>query len=220
MAAAAPAFTCFFPPAPRPSPLLSTGHMHAKCVSPLLCRVRMFPSLHLPCTLHNALPPNPHPTPSTRSPGRFQGHFTDKGYNAIQLAYASNCWVRNVRINSSDNGLFAYSTSFTTVDSEFCSWSLQARRARVPCASLQQRPARLSPRVRPCACPACLPAHSPAQHPYLLPACMPAWRACMQQGCRALFQRHSRYGASRLSPSACHRMHASTPPPAPPHLQT
>ncbi|PSC76865.1 band 7 [Micractinium conductrix] len=51
-----------------------------------------------------------------RNPGRFQGHFTDKGYNAIQLAYASNCWVRNVRINSSDNGLFAYSTSFTTVD--------------------------------------------------------------------------------------------------------
>ena len=82
----------------------------------------------------------PHPP----SPGRFQGHFTDKGYNAIQLAYAANCWVRNVRIQNADNGLLVSSTNFVTVDGE-CGWCCQhlvlAGNGSQPAVERQMRPA-------------------------------------------------------------------------------
>ena len=36
----------------------------------------------------------------------YEGHFTELGFNAITLVNVAHCWVRNVRVSSSDSGLF------------------------------------------------------------------------------------------------------------------
>ncbi len=36
----------------------------------------------------------------------YKGHFTELGYNAIDLRNACHCWVRDVRIHNSDSGIY------------------------------------------------------------------------------------------------------------------
>ncbi|EFN60135.1 hypothetical protein CHLNCDRAFT_133527 [Chlorella variabilis] len=50
-----------------------------------------------------------------RKSGRYNGHHSDRGYNAIQLVNVSNCWVRNVGIENADNGIFVTESEFVTV---------------------------------------------------------------------------------------------------------
>lgn len=38
--------------------------------------------------------------------GRYQGHFTELGYNAIALSGVAHCWVRDIRAVNADSGLF------------------------------------------------------------------------------------------------------------------
>jgi hypothetical protein len=45
----------------------------------------------------------------------YEGHFTELGYNAIAFYRAVNCWVRNIRIQHADSGLFIRGR-FNTVD--------------------------------------------------------------------------------------------------------
>lgn len=40
--------------------------------------------------------------PSTK----YEGHFTEIGFNTIAINQAADCWVRNVRIRNSDSGIF------------------------------------------------------------------------------------------------------------------
>lgn len=37
---------------------------------------------------------------------KTQPHFGERGYNGIQVSGAANCWVRNVRIDNADSGIF------------------------------------------------------------------------------------------------------------------
>jgi len=39
-------------------------------------------------------------------PTRYEGHFTEVGFNAIAISQAADCWVRNIRIKNSDSGIF------------------------------------------------------------------------------------------------------------------
>lgn len=45
----------------------------------------------------------------------YEGHFTERGMNAIAMNGVSNCWVRNVRITNCDSGIFI-GGRFCTVD--------------------------------------------------------------------------------------------------------
>ncbi|NOG55417.1 MAG: hypothetical protein HND57_14035 [Planctomycetes bacterium] len=45
----------------------------------------------------------------------YKGHFTEFGANAIAINNAANCWVRNVRINNCDSGVFL-TGMFCTID--------------------------------------------------------------------------------------------------------
>ncbi|WOO41029.1 glycosyl hydrolase family 28-related protein [Rubellicoccus peritrichatus] len=45
----------------------------------------------------------------------YEGHFTERGMNGIGMNGASDCWVRNVRIENCDSGIILYS-NFCTVD--------------------------------------------------------------------------------------------------------
>lgn len=45
----------------------------------------------------------------------YEGHFTERGRNAIAINNASDCWVRDVRIVNCDSGVFA-SGVFCTID--------------------------------------------------------------------------------------------------------
>jgi len=36
----------------------------------------------------------------------YKGHFTEKGYNGIEVNSAKDCWIRNVRIKNADSGIF------------------------------------------------------------------------------------------------------------------
>ena len=38
---------------------------------------------------------------------RYQGHFTELGYNAIAFGGVADCWARNIRIVNSDSGVYA-----------------------------------------------------------------------------------------------------------------
>ncbi len=35
----------------------------------------------------------------------YKGHFTELGYNAVELRSVRNCWVRDIRIHNSDSGI-------------------------------------------------------------------------------------------------------------------
>lgn len=50
-----------------------------------------------------------------RSSGRYEGHFSDRGYNAVQLANTRDCWVASVHIENADNNIFLFNSSFATV---------------------------------------------------------------------------------------------------------
>lgn len=39
-------------------------------------------------------------------PTKYEGHFTEIGFNAMAVNQAADCWVRNVRIRNSDSGIF------------------------------------------------------------------------------------------------------------------
>ncbi len=43
----------------------------------------------------------------------YEGHFTEKGFNAIDLGDVRNCWVRDVRIRHSDSGIFIDGNNIT-----------------------------------------------------------------------------------------------------------
>lgn len=59
--------------------------------------------------------PTPPPCLPARSSGRYEGHFSDRGYNAVQLAGSRDCWIASVRIENADNGVLLYNASFTTL---------------------------------------------------------------------------------------------------------
>ncbi|KAL4418712.1 hypothetical protein ABPG77_000345 [Micractinium sp. CCAP 211/92] len=56
-----------------------------------------------------------HLTITFNSSGRYEGHFSDRGYNAVQLANSRDCWVASVRIENADNNIFLFNSSFATV---------------------------------------------------------------------------------------------------------
>ena len=39
-------------------------------------------------------------------PTPYKGHFTELGFNAIAINGAANCWVRDVRVENSDSGIY------------------------------------------------------------------------------------------------------------------
>ncbi len=39
----------------------------------------------------------------------YEGHFTERGRNAIGMNGVADCWVRNIRIENCDSGMFIYS---------------------------------------------------------------------------------------------------------------
>lgn len=43
----------------------------------------------------------------------YQGHFTERGMNAIAMNGVADCWVRNVHISNSDSGIFLSGVSCT-----------------------------------------------------------------------------------------------------------
>jgi hypothetical protein len=45
----------------------------------------------------------------------YRGHFSEKGYNAVAMDGAVNCWVKNIRIKNADSGIFLHS-AFCTID--------------------------------------------------------------------------------------------------------
>ena len=45
----------------------------------------------------------------------YEGHFTERGANAIAMVGVADCWVRNVRIHNADSGIFL-NGSFNTID--------------------------------------------------------------------------------------------------------
>ncbi|MCY2930742.1 MAG: glycosyl hydrolase family 28-related protein [Planctomycetota bacterium] len=46
----------------------------------------------------------------------YKGHFTEQGYNALNLGNAADCWARNIRIRNADSGIFIRSTFCTVRD--------------------------------------------------------------------------------------------------------
>lgn len=48
------------------------------------------------------------------SAGRYEGHFSDRGFNAIQTVYAANSWVKNVKVENADTAVFSFFTDFST----------------------------------------------------------------------------------------------------------
>lgn len=46
----------------------------------------------------------------------YAGHFTEVGYNAIAMAGVRNCWVRNIKINNADSGIFLHGANVTLAD--------------------------------------------------------------------------------------------------------
>ncbi len=43
----------------------------------------------------------------------YQGHFTESGFNAIAISKAEHGWVRDVRIDNADSGIFVHATNIT-----------------------------------------------------------------------------------------------------------
>lgn len=43
-------------------------------------------------------------------------HFTDKGYNAIEISYAANMWISQVTILNADNGIFTSFVAHSTFE--------------------------------------------------------------------------------------------------------
>jgi len=46
----------------------------------------------------------------------YKGHFTEQGYNALNLGNVADCWLRNLRIVNADSGIFIRSTFCTVRD--------------------------------------------------------------------------------------------------------
>ena len=46
----------------------------------------------------------------------YEGHFTELGFNGIELDDVAHCWVRNVRIHNADSGLFVTGRFNTITD--------------------------------------------------------------------------------------------------------
>lgn len=49
------------------------------------------------------------------SSGRYEGHFSDRGYNAINMQYVANAWVRRTTILNADNNIFLARAEFTKI---------------------------------------------------------------------------------------------------------
>jgi len=45
--------------------------------------------------------------------GPYMGHFTELGFNAISMGGVRHCWIRNVRINDPDSGIFVSGVNIT-----------------------------------------------------------------------------------------------------------
>ncbi len=57
----------------------------------------------------------------------YQGHFTEKGMNAIAMNNVSDCWIRNVSISNCDSGVFV-TGYFCTVDGLVLDGSRKAKK--------------------------------------------------------------------------------------------
>lgn len=44
----------------------------------------------------------------------YGGHFSERGFNAIAIQTAVNCWARDIRIVNADSGIFFRDTRFCT----------------------------------------------------------------------------------------------------------
>jgi hypothetical protein len=47
-------------------------------------------------------------------PGKYEGHFTERGFNAIAMSSVADCWVKNVKIKNAESGIFL-SSKFCTL---------------------------------------------------------------------------------------------------------
>ena len=45
----------------------------------------------------------------------YAGHLKEAGWNGVELAGASDCWVRDVTVVNSDNPIIVWISSFVTV---------------------------------------------------------------------------------------------------------
>ena len=45
----------------------------------------------------------------------YKGHFTEVGFNAVDIRGCSDCWVKNIKIKNADSGIFT-SSVFTVID--------------------------------------------------------------------------------------------------------
>jgi hypothetical protein len=43
----------------------------------------------------------------------YEGHFTEKGYNALAMSGVRNCWARDIRILNADSGIFIHGSNIT-----------------------------------------------------------------------------------------------------------
>ncbi len=53
-------------------------------------------------------------SPHTSSPGKYAGHLTERGYNAVNFYGTTNCWARDLRILNPDSGVLASKSDFVT----------------------------------------------------------------------------------------------------------
>lgn len=51
----------------------------------------------------------------------YKGHFTERGFNGIAMSGVSDCWVRNVRLENADSGIFLGGRFCTLADITFTS---------------------------------------------------------------------------------------------------
>lgn len=59
----------------------------------------------------------------------YQGHFTELGFNAVDLRGVRHCWVRDIRIHNSDNGIFVSGVN-NTIENILVGSSRQIERSR------------------------------------------------------------------------------------------
>lgn len=70
-------------------------------------------------------------SPHTSSPGKYAGHLTERGYNAVNFYGTTNCWARDLRILNPDSGVLASKSDFVTAAGQRpVEWAQQQQAAR------------------------------------------------------------------------------------------
>ena len=65
-------------------------------------------------------------------PHTYRGHFTERGYNAINIKSVSDCWVRDIAIINADSGIFLKGVHCTITDVTLSSPDVKTKNANQP----------------------------------------------------------------------------------------